>query len=414
MHTIKITGVVAAAKRAREKLQGGIAAEHVDDFRRSVTRTITEVERICAEYKATPAQLPSASYQAYQFLKTLDLAKLPVRAEAADPAKPEAGRVRIKNLLPICAWAQGEINRIVTTAPSLALPVAIDRPDVAALLEFLTSNADIAEKICVNAKATPAALPIQSRQAYQWLRYLSDPDNLAAHLATLEAFRQTLAEPFWTEHLLVRNMHNAHTVYIDLCYSNVLYRFTATTKTITLRASEGFSGAPPEVIEALLRAAFTPGQTAAKSEVQAYSDSDDFLEIIAEIESLAEPPLQQQRGQHYDLNAVFDRVNALYFRGLVERPRLTWSTMHTARKMGHYQPHADTVMISLTLDDARAPAFVIDFVMYHELLHKQLGTQTVNGRRYSHTPTFRAAERRYPRYQEAVAFMAAMSRARTG
>ena len=73
--------------------------------------------------------------------------------------------------------------------------------------------------------------------------------------------------------------------------------------------------------------------------------------------------------------------------------------------MGHYNFMTDTVMLSLTLDDARVPAYVVDYVMYHELLHKQLGVNVVNGRRYAHTPEFRSAEQAFPHYEAAVAFL---------
>jgi hypothetical protein len=58
-------------------------------------------------------------------------------------------------------------------------------------------------------------------------------------------------------------------------------------------------------------------------------------------------------------------------------------------------------MISITLDDPEVPAFALDFVMYHELLHKKHGSMTVNGRRLSHSQAFRAEERRYAQYHEA-------------
>ena len=39
--------------------------------------------------------------------------------------------------------------------------------------------------------------------------------------------------------------------------------------------------------------------------------------------------------------------------------------------------------------------------MYHEMLHKKLDIQTINGRRYTHTFEFRTAERKFERHAEA-------------
>jgi hypothetical protein len=103
-------------------------------------------------------------------------------------------------------------------------------------------------------------------------------------------------------------------------------------------------------------------------------------------------------------------VNAAYFDGAMPRPRLTWNQTPTHRKFGHYQTTTDTVMVSLSLDAASVPAYALDFVMYHELLHKQLGVKVVNGRRYAHTPAFREAERTFKRYDDAQKVLARLSR----
>jgi hypothetical protein len=127
--------------------------------------------------------------------------------------------------------------------------------------------------------------------------------------------------------------------------------------------------------------------------------------VTSALEVLAAPSQDSLRGRRYDLAQVFDRVNAAYFAGGMPRPKLSWSKALTARKMGHYQFASNTVVISLTLDDPRVPEYVIDLVMYHELLHKQMGARMVNGRRYAHTDAFRQAEWRFEHYAQAKAFL---------
>jgi hypothetical protein len=116
-------------------------------------------------------------------------------------------------------------------------------------------------------------------------------------------------------------------------------------------------------------------------------------------------PTYQAVGQYHDLNLAFERVNAAYFGGKLDRPHLQWNKTRTQRKLGHYDPVRDTVMVSQTLDAARVPDYVIDFVVYHELLHKTLGSTLTNGRRLTHTGSFRKAERRFRQYAEARAFI---------
>ena len=87
------------------------------------------------------------------------------------------------------------------------------------------------------------------------------------------------------------------------------------------------------------------------------------------------------------------------------RPVLKWNQSPTVRKMGHNQPGRDTVMVSRTLDHARVPEFVVDFIMYHELLHKKHGATMINGRRFVHTPDFRRDEQQFQQYAEAEKFL---------
>lgn len=67
------------------------------------------------------------------------------------------------------------------------------------------------------------------------------------------------------------------------------------------------------------------------------------------------------------------RVNAVYFRAHMPKPNLVWNRILTRRKFGHYQPSRDTMMLSVSMDDSKVPAFVVDFIMYQELLHKKHG-----------------------------------------
>jgi len=107
-------------------------------------------------------------------------------------------------------------------------------------------------------------------------------------------------------------------------------------------------------------------------------------------------------GVYRSLAASFDRVNMNYFGGRMPRPRLCWSPVRARRIVGTYQEHSDRMVLTRRLDSLHIPEFVLDFVMYHELLHKALGTgRRGDGKRRVHGPEFRRLERRFPRYREA-------------
>jgi hypothetical protein len=138
--------------------------------------------------------------------------------------------------------------------------------------------------------------------------------------------------------------------------------------------------------------------------------SEAYQGILAELDAVA-GVAEHTQGAFHDLSASFERVRRAHFDGTLTRPRLAWSRTFTGRKLGHYDRITDTVMISCSLDRADLPALALDFLMYHELLHKQLGVTWVGGRMSVHTPEFRAAEQRFAHYAEAEAILKKLARA---
>jgi hypothetical protein len=59
-------------------------------------------------------------------------------------------------------------------------------------------------------------------------------------------------------------------------------------------------------------------------------------------------------------------------------------------------------VISRSLDQANAPELLVEYVLYHEMLHMKHRPRVINGRRVYHTAAFRADERRYTRFEEAM------------
>ena len=69
------------------------------------------------------------------------------------------------------------------------------------------------------------------------------------------------------------------------------------------------------------------------------------------------------------------------------------------------------MMLSVSLDDARVPEQLVDFVMYHELLHKKHGSLLVSGRWLAHMPAFRADEQLFADYSDARSHLNALAAA---
>ena len=91
------------------------------------------------------------------------------------------------------------------------------------------------------------------------------------------------------------------------------------------------------------------------------------------------------------LEASFSRVNEKYFYGFLEKPNLVWGG-HTLTQLGSYHYASDTITISRILE--KDPG-LLDYVMYHEMLHKKHKFYSKNGRSYHHTKLFRTKEKEF-------------------
>jgi hypothetical protein len=111
--------------------------------------------------------------------------------------------------------------------------------------------------------------------------------------------------------------------------------------------------------------------------------------------------ITSSKGDVYDLDKIFDSLNREYFIRPVPRPVLTWSSRKTYRILGHHDSTHKTVVISRSLDDVQVPKYVVEYVLFHEMLHIAHPTVHHNGRRYNHTPAFRADEEKFAYFHEA-------------
>ena len=90
------------------------------------------------------------------------------------------------------------------------------------------------------------------------------------------------------------------------------------------------------------------------------------------------------------LEESFNKINEKYFFGLMEKPNLTWH--NSIRRLGSYEYGTDTVSISRVLETDME---LLDYVMYHEMLHKKQKFHSHNGRTHHHTKEFKEMERNF-------------------
>jgi hypothetical protein len=114
-------------------------------------------------------------------------------------------------------------------------------------------------------------------------------------------------------------------------------------------------------------------------------------------------------GAHHDLAEIYRAVNARYFENAVTA-HITWgraagSSKRRARrsiKLGSYTSRDRLIRVHPALDAAFVPRLFVEYIVYHEMLHQVLPPKSQRGRRDLHGPTFKARERQFIGYAEAL------------
>jgi predicted metal-dependent hydrolase len=115
--------------------------------------------------------------------------------------------------------------------------------------------------------------------------------------------------------------------------------------------------------------------------------------------------LRPARGHYYDLDAIFEELNTRFFYGLMARPRMSWSQTRTRRILGHYDPAHNAIIISRIFDHPAVPRFVLEYIVYHEMLHLKHPVRLRGSRRCVHSAEFQAEEKLFPRAADAESFL---------
>lgn len=111
------------------------------------------------------------------------------------------------------------------------------------------------------------------------------------------------------------------------------------------------------------------------------------------------------QGHTYDLDAIFEDLNTRFFHGLLARPQMTWSSEHARNRLGHYDPAHNAIVVSRAFDHPRVPRLVVEYIVYHEMLHLKHPVKLRGSRRCVHSSEFRAEEQLFPRLEEAKRFL---------
>lgn len=115
--------------------------------------------------------------------------------------------------------------------------------------------------------------------------------------------------------------------------------------------------------------------------------------------------LTTAQGTVYDLANLFQILNERFFNSQLSLPTLSWSRQATKRRMGHYDTTHHTIVISKSLDQPQVPEYVVQFILYHEMLHIKHPSRLSAERCSHHPPEFQKEEKLFPHYAEATKWL---------
>jgi len=397
MRRLRISGLVRLAKRVRQELAGPVSAKRLAQLRQEVAQTVADIERILREQHVRLESLPAPSRKALAVLKGLDWgAVAPEESPPAGHRPPESVSFR-----GLPRYFGDLLDRLAQAVP--ACPDEDGQPgeragdrELEEIYETIASDSANIEKEIRTKNIRPEQLKRQARELRGWFAYFARRENFDRYCAAVRraepVFRATCPWP----------MGKAVAVLVHFRPMHGTYRVHASREAILVDLPTPMISFGQNTLRAVAQIAFKKGGD--RKTVHDAAAGEAHRRIDAAIELLG-GVVEQMRGLHHDLAESFDRVNAEYFGARLTRPRLVWSRSFATRKYGHYDHAHDTVMINAALDRATVPESAVDLVVYHELLHRELGITWKRNRIAAHTADFARNERQFKQYDQAKAVL---------
>lgn len=111
-------------------------------------------------------------------------------------------------------------------------------------------------------------------------------------------------------------------------------------------------------------------------------------------------------GRHHNLQEIYHSIKREYY-GEKVSASITWGKRGSGRSaakrtLGSYSYHSNIIRINPALDSKTVPRYYIEFLIYHEMLHADIGIKNANGRQLVHSGEFRKREKEFRHYKRAV------------
>ncbi|MBI3184009.1 MAG: hypothetical protein HYZ28_17895 [Myxococcales bacterium] len=222
--------------------------------------------------------------------------------------------------------------------------------------------------------------------------------------------RATGTRPLPTrEEILFKADHLAHRISSQLGMAvrlsvtdnrSTMVSFRRATSSLRLRVHHMFLDAPERVVCAI-------ADYAGRGQRSAGPVLDDYIRGRQPLIRRDGDPDSElnPRGRYFDLQAIYERVNQAHFLYAIQA-KIGWGRMPGRRRrksirLGVYDHQTKEIRIHPALDRPEVPAFFVEFIVFHEMLH-QLFPSSGRSRKVHHPRDFRLRERQFPYYEAAL------------
>jgi hypothetical protein len=184
---------------------------------------------------------------------------------------------------------------------------------------------------------------------------------------------------------------------------STMVSFRRAPNSLRLRVHHMFLDAPEAVVRAI-------ADYAGRGHRDAGTVLDDYIRGQQPLTRQDRPEEQalNARGRCFDLPQMFNRLNQQHFQGGIQA-RIGWGRMPAKRRrksirLGVYDHQTREIRIHPALDRPEIPAFFVEFIVFHEMLHQLFPSSGRGLRRVHHPRGFRDREKAFPLYEAALAW----------
>lgn len=172
---------------------------------------------------------------------------------------------------------------------------------------------------------------------------------------------------------------------------------------VEVRLQRIFLDAGPDVLDDI--AALLTGRKTDRAVLRRFID-ERFRESPAVARPRREPAAERAQFSVHDIAAYARDLNRIYLNGR-STAQVVWGRRSTRRsrrsiRFACYDPERNMVIMNRKLDNLDIPAYFVEYVLFHEMLHEVLGIGSrADGRRDIHGSLFKLMESTYPDFDKA-------------